>query len=99
MEAVYTYRVEDADADGWTAEVAVAAASPVEAGRRVRALGLHKKQIQNDGRPVRVLGVSEVPEVLQSPIGVARRRSDDDGWTGWSPVDGGTSLNWRRTAR
>lgn len=95
MESVYVFDVEDADADGWTAEIAVAAFTPAEASRRIRAAGLHKKQINNGARPVRVLSLSEVPEVEAAGSGIARRRLNDSGWTAWVPVPVGTSLNWR----
>lgn len=85
MESVYVFDVEDADADSWSAEVAVSATKPEEASRRIRASGLHKKQIRNDARPVRVVSVS-VPEVEASVSGAVRRRLDDSGWTAWSSV-------------
>lgn len=95
MQSVYVFNVEDADADSWSAEVAVAATKPAEASRRVRAAGLHKKQIRNDARPVRVLSVSEIPEIESSVSGIIRRRLDDAGWTAWTSVPVDESLNWR----
>ncbi|MBO9554748.1 hypothetical protein [Cellulomonas sp.] len=95
MGTVYVFRVEDADADGWSAELAVAATSAGEAGRRLRAAGLRKKQIHHEGRPVRVVDAAEVPELSEAASGVVRRRSGDSGWTTWSAVPVGTSLSWR----
>ncbi|WP_298457902.1 hypothetical protein [uncultured Cellulomonas sp.] len=95
MEQVYVFEVEDADAGSWTAEVAVAASKPVEATRRIRAAGLHKKQIRNDARPVRVVGPAEVRGIDKSPTGIVRRRREDAGWTEWEPLAADTSLNWR----
>lgn len=95
MGPVYVYDVEDADADSWSAEVAVAATTPAEASRRVRAAGLHKKQIRNGARPVRVVSVSELPEIESSASGIVRRRLDDAGWTAWASIPVDDSLNWR----
>ena len=95
MDLVYVFIVEDADADGWSAEVAVAAANPADASRRIRTAGLHKKQIHNDGRPVRVQDLNELPELADSSSGILRRRLDDGGWTTWTPVATGSSLSWR----
>src|SRR5665648_1199172 len=97
MKSVYVFDVEDADADNWSAEAAVVATKPAEASRRIRAAGLHERQIRNDARPVRVVSVSEVPEIESSSSGILRRRLDDSGWTAWTslPVDG--SPNWRRS--
>ena len=95
MELAYVFNVEDADADGWSAEVAVAASKPSDAARRVRTAGLHKKQIRNDGRPVRVVSLAEFPELGASPSGIVRRRLNDSGWTTWISLPAGTSLSWR----
>lgn len=95
MELVYVFAVEDADADSWSAEVAVAASKPSEAVRRIRSAGLHKKQIRNEARPVRVIGLDELPELGASSGGIVRRRLNDAGWTPWSAVPKGASLNWR----
>ncbi|WP_250444279.1 hypothetical protein [Actinotalea sp. C106] len=98
MDTVYVFEVEDADAAAWRSEVAVVAPSAAEANRQIRAGGLHKKQIRNDGRPVRAHTVAELPCIVDSPSGFARRR-DDDGWTPWEHVAAGTSLSWRESDR
>jgi hypothetical protein len=95
MIQVYVFDVEDADAGTWTSEVAVVASKPAEAARRIRAAGLHKKQIRNDARPTRVVGLAEVIGIDESPTRIVRRRREDDGWTEWEPVAAETSLNWR----
>ena len=95
MESAFIFDVEDADADSWSAEVAVGATKPAEASRRIRAAGVHKKQIRNGGRPVRVVSAAEIPGFDGSESGVMRRRLDDGGWTPWVSVPAGTSLNWR----
>jgi hypothetical protein len=95
MDSVYVFQIEDADADSWLAEVAVTASKPAEAGRRIRSAGLHKKQIGNDARPVREVSIAEVPGIDRSDMGMMRRRSNDEGWTDWSPLPAGTSLSWR----
>lgn len=92
---MYVFDVEDADAESWSAEIAVTAMKPAEASRRARAAGLHKKQIRNGARPVRVVSVSELPEIESSASGIVRRRLDDAGWTAWAPVPVDDSLNWR----
>ena len=95
MDQVYVFDVEDADAGSWTAEVAVVASKSADATRRIRAAGLHKKQIRNDARPVRVIGLAEVLRIDESPTRIVRRRREDAGWTEWEPLAGDTSLNWR----
>lgn len=95
MRSVYVFAIEDADADSWSAEVAVIATKPAEANKRIRAAGLHKKQIRNGARPIRVLSLSELPEIEASASGIVRRRSNDDGWTAWTAVPVDTSLSWR----
>jgi hypothetical protein len=98
MDAVYVFEVEDADAACWRSEVAVAAVRADEAGRRIRAAGLHKRQIRNGGRPVRVISIAELPAISSSPSGFMRRR-DEDGWTEWEQVASDVSLNWRVSGR
>jgi hypothetical protein len=61
MEAICVFEVEDADAVAWRSEIAVVASKAGGAGRLIRAAGLHKRQILNDGRPVRVLSLAELP--------------------------------------
>ncbi|MBO1752507.1 hypothetical protein J4G33_11910 [Actinotalea sp. BY-33] len=95
MDQVYVFEVEDADAAAWRSEIAVLATTAAEAHRRIRAAGLHKKQIHRDGRPARVLAVAELPGVVDSPSGFMRRRDDDGGWTAWEQVAAGTPLSWR----
>ena len=95
MDSVYVFDVEDADADNWSAEVAVVAGSPAEANQRIRATGLHKKQIRNGGRPVRIVSVAELVPIACSVSGIVRRRDNIGGWMAWGPVPAGTSLNWR----
>lgn len=95
MDSVYVVEVEDVDADSWSAEVAVIAFTPAEANKRIRASGLHKKQIRNDGQPVRIVSPSELPAIETSSSGIVRRRSNDDGWTAWTAVPVDASLNWR----
>jgi hypothetical protein len=90
MDLVYVFRVEDADADGWSAEVAVAAANPADASRRIRTAGLHKKQIHHDGRPVRVLNPDDLPELADSSSGILRRRLEaDEGRLAFAREDAG----------
>ena len=95
MELVYVFAVEDADADGWSAEVAVSASKPSEAVRLVRTAGLRKKQIRNDASPVRVISLDELPELGASSSGIVRRRLNDAGWTTWNPVPADSWLSWR----
>lgn len=95
VDSAYVFAVEDADADSWSAEVAVVASSPAEASRRIRGGGLHKKQLLNGGRPVRTVSVAGIETLASSPSGIVRRRDNDDGWTTWEPVLEGASLNWR----
>ena len=95
MDQAYVFDVEDADADSWSAEVAVAASKPAEAIQRIRAAGLHKRQIHNNGRPGRVMSLAEVAGIEEAESEIMRRRSNDDGWSAWIPLPAGTSLNWR----
>lgn len=95
MSPVYVFEIEDADADSWSAEAAVVADTPAGAARRIRAAGLHKRQIRNDGRPTRVAETAEIPAAEDAASGIARRRSDDAGWTAWEVLPDGVSLNWR----
>lgn len=92
------FEIEDADADGWTAEVAVLAPSRAEARRALTASGLHRKQIRHEGRPIRIGSVADLPAIAAPPH-VLRRRNDDAGWTAWEPVPEGATLNWRVARR
>lgn len=94
MHSVYVFDVEGADADSWSAEVAVIANKFADANQGVRAAGLHKKQIKNGARPVRIVSLSELPDVEASAGGIVRKRSND-GWTAWTAVPFDTSLSWR----
>lgn len=95
MTEVFIFEVEDIDADAWTAEVALAAATRQDAYRRLRDAGLHKKQIENEGRPVRTEPLAAWAVLAASPSPFMRRRDDDGGWTAWEMVAEGTSLDWR----
>jgi hypothetical protein len=95
---IYVFEIEDADADGWTAEVAVLAPSRAEARRALTASGLHRKQIRHEGRPIRIGSVADLPAIAAPPH-VLRRRNDDAGWTAWEPVPEGATLNWRVARR
>jgi hypothetical protein len=84
MADVFVFEVEDADSEGRQA-----------AYRRLRDLGLHKKQIQNEGRPVRTESVADWEILSEKPDAVLRRQGDHDGWGAWEPVPEGLSLDWR----
>jgi hypothetical protein len=94
-DQVYVFRIEDAEADGWSAEAAVRAPGRQEALRELRARGLRKSQIANESRPVRTDDPSSFDVILDVPGAVARRRLDDSGWTPWRSSGPGESLNWR----
>src|ERR687897_758384 len=64
VAVVFIFGVEDIDADGWMAELAVVADSRGDAHRILRNRGVKKKQFGNEGRPVRELALSDVADWL-----------------------------------
>ena len=95
MAVVFIFGVEDIDADGWMAELAVVADSRGDAHRILRNRGVKKKQFGNEGRPVRELALSDVADWLTDATVVFRRRHNAGGWSGWEPVANDVSLDWR----
>jgi hypothetical protein len=96
VASVYVFEIEDSAADDWVSQVAVLAQSQSDARSSLRGAGLHKRQIQNDGRPVRTL-----PDTDASFTGLAegrfmRRRQNDTGWTAWDLLPAGDPLDWRQ---
>lgn len=95
MADVFIFEVEDIDSDWWMSEVAVLAESRQDAYRHLRDAGLHKKQIQNDGRPVRTEPVSAWDMLAKNQAAVMRRQGDHHGWGAWEQVPEGVALDWR----
>jgi hypothetical protein len=95
MVDVFIFEVEDIDSDWWQSEVAVVAESRQAAYRRLRDCGLHKKQIQNAGRPVRTEPLTDWETLAKNPAAVLRRQGDHAGWGAWEQVPDGLSLDWR----
>jgi hypothetical protein len=92
---VFVYRVQDVDAASWKAEMALIAESRQEAFSRLRAGGLHKKQFDNDARPVEVVTPTSFEGQFPDDQAILRRRDNDSGWTAWEVVPSGQSLDWR----
>ena len=95
MTSGFVFSVSDIDADSWRAEVAVAADTRTEAYRILRGRGVHRKQFDNEGRPIRELALADVGGWLMDPTGVYRRGDDAVGWSAWEPVPDDVSLDWR----
>jgi hypothetical protein len=95
VTSVFVFCVSDIDADNWRAEVAVAADTRTEAYRILRGRGVHRKQFDNESRPIRVLAWADVGGWLMDPTRVYRRRDNAVGWTAWEPVPDDVSLDWR----
>jgi hypothetical protein len=95
MVDVFVFAVEDIESDWWESEVAVAAEGRQAAYRRLRDAGLHKKQIRNEGRPVRIEPLEAWDLLVENQTAVLRRQGDHDGWGAWEPLAEGASLDWR----
>lgn len=95
MTQVFVFEIEDADADSWTAEVALVADSPAAAARQLKDRGLHKKQIRRQARPVRTMSTSEFGTLFDVPGVLVRRRLHDSGWSPWTVTSDEVSLSWR----
>lgn len=95
MASVFVFQVQDIDSDWWVSEVAVVADTRQEALRRTRDAGLHKKQIENDGRPTEIQPLGAWKVLFENPAAILRRRGDHDGWCQWEQVPEGVSLDWR----
>jgi hypothetical protein len=99
MAHVFIFVVEDIDSDSWMSEVAVVAQSRQDAHRRLRDRGLHKKQIRNEGRPVRREPLLAWDTLAKNPAAVLRRQGDHHGWGAWEQVPDDVSLDWRISGR
>ncbi|WP_020388661.1 hypothetical protein [Kribbella catacumbae] len=95
MGPVFIFEVQDIDSDWWVSEVAVVAETRQEALRRIRDAGLHKKQIENGGRPTEIQELGAWKVLSENPAALLRRRGDCDGWGQWEQVPEGVSLDWR----
>ena len=95
MATVYVFEVEDSAADSWTSQMAVIAESQSAGGRSLRDAGLHKKQIQNQGRPVSSAPTGVEPFGSLTPGGFMRRRLNDSGWSDWELLTPDQPLNWK----
>lgn len=91
---IFVFEVEDGRAGGWLTELAVRAGSPAEAYRTLRDGGLRKSQFTAGSRPS-TASLEDLGCVDLGPRGVAMRSYEDGGWTPWTPVPVGYSLNWR----
>ncbi len=96
---VSIFEVEDIDSDWWRSEVAVVAEDRQAAYRRLRDFWLHKKQIQNEGRPVRTEPLTAWETLAENPAALLRRQGDHDGWGAWEQVPDGLSLDWRSSGK
>jgi hypothetical protein len=56
---------------------------------------LHKKQIRNEGRPVRIEPLEAWDLLVENQTAVLRRQGDHDGWGAWEPLADGASPHWR----
>jgi hypothetical protein len=82
----------DPDADSWQSEILVADRSAAEARRRLRDAGFHRKR--HDLRPLRPGDIDEQGRLDALHSGqVLRRLHKDTGWTGWTPIGGGSSAS------
>jgi hypothetical protein len=96
VPSVYVFEIEDSAADDWVSQVAILAVSQAEARRSLRDAGLHKRQIQNDGRPVRTLPDTDAAFTDFAEGRFMRRRQNDSGWTAWGLLPVGDPLDWRK---
>lgn len=95
MLLVYVFEVEDRAADGWASQIAVLGDSASTANRALRDAGLHKRQIQNQGRAVTTAPLQDERFATLGEGRFMRRRLNDSGWTAWALVPAGEPLNWR----
>jgi hypothetical protein len=95
MTQVFVFQIEDAEALSWIAEVAIAADSATSAAKSLKDAGLHKKQIHNEGRPVRVESVADFPYFAAGGSDILRRRNEETFWTDWQPGSKSDPLQWK----